>query len=385
MADLESLAKIKGNNKFSGVFVKDTSKGKSYYIAYRDENNKTIKRKLNIPNLTDNKALNELQKVKTEIREIKAGNESKVKLTRQKASTFKTLNEMADFYFEYHDFKTKEGSKGIYDLHFRDDEIGKKLFKLITLQDLKLWQKAMINKNIKIHNARNKTRKMSNKTINNVLAVGIAIIRYARKNEKYDGEILLDRLEKLKVDNVRLKTMTDEEIELLFNKLKEEAKTPLGTHKAYLYAILALTLGAREQTILNIKKSDIDFKNNIIHLDNFKSDRKYKLPLIEEVKILLEQERDDYIFINERTKKLYSKAPASVKRILDRFINVNRDDDGKIRIRDLRNVFATRLINQGESLSFISSLLDHKTTQITQRYAQMLETAGHEELKNSKA
>jgi len=59
-----------------------------------------------------------------------------------------------------------------------------------------------------------------------------------------------------------------------------------------------------------------------------------------------------------------------------------RDEEDRLAVRDLRNVFATRLINEGMNISHIQHLLNHKTPTMTMRYAQLLDTTGGDELKD---
>lgn len=379
-----SLSEKKKNTKYAGIYLKDVKGKTNYYISFRDENNKVKRKKLNINNLTDNKALQELNRVKEEIRKIKAGQFKDIKTERNKKQQFKSLEEMALYYFKMHQIEKKKIEINRYETHLKDEEFSKKIYALVDIDELKIWLKKMYKKKPgNIHNPASK-KTLSPKTINNVITLAITIIRYAIKNEKYSGEVLFDKLEKPKVDNIRLKMMTEDEIRNYLKVLKNRAESTDNRY-AYLYALLALTLGAREQTILNIKEEDIDFKTNIIKLYNYKTKTNYKGYIVskeiaEEIKLKL---FNGYLFYNFETEKQYIKAPSLVREILNQEINNYRDQDSKITVRDFRNVFATRLINQGVNLSYIQNLLNHKTMTMTSRYAQMLEDAGSEELRES--
>lgn len=380
-----SLAKFTGKDKYSGLLIKQTEKGPTYYMKYRDENNKVVKKAIKgIPNITHEKALKEFNRVKLEISNIKENKPIK----RERVSEFKTLKEMANFYFSTHDFRSKENEEQRFKKHCEEQEFNTKLFSLITFDELDEWvEKLRKTKPANVNDPKSK-KTLSAKSISNILTLCITIVKYAKQNRKYHGEILFDQVKKPKVDNVKLKQMSEDEIEFFFQKLSESDSKRKGTYTVgYLYGLLALSLGAREQTILNIKKDDIDYDKDIIHLYNFKTETKY-LGHIGNKKIAdtLKQisrcnNQSDYLFYNFQTKKPYRKAPVIVRQMLDKYINKDRDDDSIITVRDLRNVFATRLINKGMDLAFIQNLLSHKTPTMTTRYAQMLDTTGGDELK----
>lgn len=383
VGEIQSLAECIGKQKYSGLLIKRTVKGFTYYMKYRDENNKVVKKAIKgIDNITDEKAYKEFNRIKLEISNIK---ENKP-IQRKRISELTTLNEMADYYFNNHEFKSKVNEQQRFNKHCRKEEFNTKLFVLITFDEIDEWLKKLkLTKPANINNPKS-AKTLSPKSINNILTLCISIIKYAKQNRKYHGEVLFDQIKKPKVDNVRLKQMTESEIELFFSKLKEEdINSKSFIQLGHLYGLLALTLGAREQTILHIKKEDIDFENQIINLYNFKTETKYLGHIVnEEIEFILRDTikyNEGFLFHNILTGKVYKKAPAIVRNILDKYININKQEDSKITVRDLRNVFATRLINKGMSLSLIQNLLNHKTPTMTARYAQMMDTTGGEELK----
>lgn len=380
-----SLAKFTGKNKYTGLLIKETEKGSTYYMKYRDENNKVVKKAIKgIPNITHEKALKAFNKVKLEISDIK---ENKP-IQRKRVSELTTFNEMAQYYFETHEFKSKKNEMQRFSKHCQEEEFNTKLFALITFDELDEWVNKLKKKRPSNINDPKSKKILSAKSISNILTLCISIVKYSKQNRKYNGDILFDQIKKPKIDNVTLKQMTEEEIELFFEKLQEEDIKQKGSYTiGYLYGLLALTTGAREQTILNIKKEDINFNKKIIHLYNFKTDTKYLGHIVnQEIESIIERiisinKQSDYLFYNYQTQKIYKKAPLIVRKTLDNHINYNRDEDSIITVRDLRNVFATRLINKGMSLSHIQNLLSHKTPTMTTRYAQMLDTTGGDELK----
>jgi site-specific recombinase XerD len=232
------------------------------------------------------------------------------------------------------------------------------------------------------------TKTLSAKTIKNILNQATTVVKYALQNEIYKGENPFDFVIRPKVDNVRLKLMSEEEIETYLEALKPRSSSDFAAQNAYLFALLALTTGAREQTILNIKMEDIDFEQKIIHLYNFKTDTPYIGHIVsEEVELAIREtvkfnpKHCPYIFYNPRTDTKYSNYPKLARTLLESYVNKHRKESDKLSIKEFRNVFATRLINKGMNISHIQNLLNHKTPNMTSRYAQMLDKTGGDELK----
>lgn len=398
LGQVKSLSELTAKDKYSGLLLVRTKKGFTYYMKYRDYNNKTIKKAItDIPNITDEKAYKKLREVKQNIKDIKDGFTPIQK--KSKVDFYITLNSLANYYFENKETKSIKRDEYIYNLHCKEEEFAIKSIYLITRKELLEFQKKLKKKHPKkkyVHSTNmieDKTKYLSNKTVNDIMRLCSRVIKYAIENEEYIGDNLFITIEHLKVDNITLKQMTDEEIETLLLAIKNE-KPRREDHiynfkLAYLYALLAITTGARLQTILHIKVEDIDFKEKVIELNNFKTEKVYFGHIVnDEVESALKDIIDnhcsnpsDYIFRNQRTGKKYHRYPLLVKEKLDSIINKDKNEKNKITIRDLRNVFATRLINKGMNLSYIQNLLDHTTPNMTLRYARMLDKTGGKELK----
>lgn len=393
---MTSLAKLTGNEKYSGLLVKENKDGSlTYYMKYRDYHNKVIKKAIrNIPNITHNKALKEFNRVKQEIYEIKNG----LSISKDQKINLITLNEMADFYFENHVFKKVHQETKRYNFHVRDEEFSSKPLMLVTPKDLYAFKNKMLNKHpVKwIYGERiayDETKKLQPATVSNILVLCNTIIKYAIQNERYKGDNPFKYMKRIKFDNVSLKQMEEEEIEEYLDALKNaKYKYNRSDYRhslelGYIFALLALTTGARKRTILQIKVEDISFADKTISLYNYKTDTPYFGHIVsDEVENTLKEycknkKPEDYIFYNYKTQKVYDGYPIIVKRKLDEIINNSREPKDRLAVRDFRNVFATRLINKGMNLSHIQNLLNHKTPNMTSRYAQLLDKTGGEELK----
>lgn len=403
----KSLADFEGDS-YKGILIKKNKSGYSYYIKYRDETQKVRRELVEMDNLTIGKIKKLLADKKSSVRQIKTAiskGESYTPLKRK--SNLNTLNEMADFYFDTHISKTIDKERGRYNFHIVEEEFAKKQLLLITMDELNEFRTKLENK--KPHNvircelagriSRFKDNKLSPKSVSSIIALCKTIVRYAIKKGKYNGVNTLDHWEKPTVDNVRLKMMTDKEIETYLESLQEvDIRYPRDRKEfeerpyriSYLFALLALTTGARRQTILHIKIKDIDFERKTINLYNRKSERPYIGHIVNDkvadvIKEIIENNGypdREYLFCVKGTRTRYANYPNPVKHQLDLVINKNRDKDNLLTVRDLRNVFATTLIHKGVNISFIQNLLSHKTPTMTARYAQMMSEAGGDEVKD---
>jgi len=391
-----SLATLTGNNKYTGLLVKETTKGTlTYYMKYRDYNNKVVKKAIrNIPNISHAKALKEFNRVKDEIYKMKEG----LSLKENKKINFSTLNEMADYYFTNHEFKGKDLERKRFDFHITDEEFASKPLMLVKTKDLNEFKNKMLAKNPVAHfNSTtkvctyDKTKTLQPATVHNSLILCSTIIKYSIMNERYKGENPFNYVKRVKFDNVTLKQMTEEEIEKYLQSLKDATHYRYDYRYSYklgyVFALLALTTGARKRTILQIKVENINLQKRTLSLYNFKTETPYIGHIVSDEiaevlkEVCKDKESNDYIFYNLKFKKVYDGYPFIVKQKLDEVVNSRREEGEKLAVRDFRNVFATRLINKGMNLSHIQNLLNHKTPNMTMRYAQMLDTTGGDELK----
>jgi len=152
---------------------------------------------------------------------------------------------------------------------------------------------------------------------------------------------------------------------------------------------LAIITSARAKTILSIKKKDIDIKNNIIRLSNFKSNKEYVIGLNQKTidwldkKILSKIDLNDYIIqpTNKRDRKEkqqpLSEIPEKVYEIMDNLFNEgldkqnNNDRDYVVNFHTLRRSVATNLALNGTNIYDIMILLNHSSIKQTQDYLNL--------------
>jgi len=138
--------------------------------------------------------------------------------------------------------------------------------------------------------------------------------------------------------------------------------------------------GLRLSELLNLKRNDIDFDNNLILVRQGKGAKDRMTLLSPSLKDDLlkyysnHEFKTNYVFEGRNGK--YSKK--SVQKILERLGNKIRT---KIHPHMLRHSFATHLLEQGTDLRYIQKLLGHSSSTTTEIYTHV---ANHQ-LKNIKS
>ena len=155
---------------------------------------------------------------------------------------------------------------------------------------------------------------------------------------------------------------------------KEEIKKMIDATSNIKHKLILKVLygcGLRVSELVNLKKEEINFKENLIHikLAKGKRDRFVKIPesVKEELENYCKLDKDKILFPSNRGGKLTT---ATIQAIVE---NAGR----KARIKKevyphlLRHSFATHLLEQGTDLRIIQKLLGHANIKTTQIYTQI--------------
>ncbi|OYT36577.1 hypothetical protein B6U91_00830, partial [Candidatus Pacearchaeota archaeon ex4484_71] len=129
--------------------------------------------------------------------------------------------------------------------------------------------------------------------------------------------------------------------------------------------------GLRVSEIVNLKKGDLNFEENLIHvrLAKGKKDRFVKIPfsIKEELENYSKLNEDNFLFPSNRGGKLTKD---TIQKIIK---NSSRKAGIKKRVYPhlLRHSFATHLLESGTDLRVIQKLLGHSDIKTTQIYTQI--------------
>ena len=157
---------------------------------------------------------------------------------------------------------------------------------------------------------------------------------------------------------------------LTIEELKKLIKSVINPKHKLIIKLLYGT-GLRVSEIINLKKQDINFDENLIKIDLGKGskDRFVKLPesVIEELNNFSKMGNSKYLFESQRGGKLTAK---TIQLILS---NSAKKAGIKKRVYPhlLRHSFATHLLEQGTDLRIIQKLLGHSSIKTTQIYTQI--------------
>lgn len=356
------MSRIKTN--LTGVYYRESitngKADKTYYITYKNENNKAIELKIGkysegIREAYCNQKRNEI------ITKQRNGEEPPIFANKKKKEILQ-IDKLALDYFSQNDVSRSILSE--YKTHtlpfFKDYDL-----ECVTKKDI-----IDFTKHLKDKTSIRTKRPLSSKTINNVLNGLKTIVKYSLKNDSLKNDFT-KYINLFDIDNARERFLTKDEIQTLFNESKDDDIT-------YLFFKLALNTGARLATILNIHKKDIDFTHNFLTLKDFKNDTTYKAFITDELRNLLENKTKD-LTLND---KIFATSPDyRARKILDNLFNdgIEVDDrKNKVVIHTLRHTFASHLAIAGTPIFTIQKLMNHKDIKMTLRYAKLSPDSGRE-------
>jgi len=358
----------------------------TYYHSFRDKTDNKVKRKkLFTTDTADAKAL---KKAILTINDI-------IESDEQKANTI-TLNALSKRYFE------SRRKKMIGELRRKYNNISEEdFFKLKNVKNKLTGLRSEVNrynKNISISEIANQDIEMlkrqdfkafldndlnlkglSEKTVYNMVSLCKTIINYGIRNEIID---IANPLANFTVKNPKRKRIRYLNIEELEKLLKECQKHE--NPNVYMSVYLGVLTGARARSVLNIKKKDIDFGNNRIKLDNFKSNKIYTVAITQKASKWLQKQSinlnaDDYLIYNRKgkTQQPFTYIPKGVYKIMDELFNQNIDKknneerDNVVNFHTIRRSIATNMALDGVDIFKIMTFLNHGSTKQTHDYLNL--------------
>jgi len=129
--------------------------------------------------------------------------------------------------------------------------------------------------------------------------------------------------------------------------------------------VTALHTGMRKGEILNLKWSNVDFKNGVITVEKTKNDEIRKIPMNQRLTETLQGakkvSKGDYVF--SENGKPYLDVKTGWWTALE-----NAKIEG-FRFHDLRHTFGSRLGMKGVDIRSIQELMGHKDIKMTLRYS----------------
>jgi integrase len=270
--------------------------------------------------------------------------------------------------------KTEEGNhskaiEGMYNTHILEKFGDVDIFS-ITTDKIVTFKKSLMDKGL------------ANSTIKgNITFIG-TLFNVAIDEKLYDkvSPTKSKRLKFKKLDNKRLRWLTVEEI----NKLYETINEHKDDEVLRLFTKLSLHTGGRLETILNIKRKDIDLTNKTVTLYDFKRKCTYTGFISDELNsYLMEHTKgfspNTFVVGGKDTKYASRTMSRKMKGILDELFNEGLDSrDSKHRAvqHTLRHTFASHLAINSVPIFTIMGLMNHANIEMTMRYAKLAPDSG---------
>ena len=359
------------SKKFKGVYYRLLEdKSKTFFITYKDPISNEP-RKLTIGNSKQEYNEAYAHNKRTEIlSKLRFGDDPNIPILKSK-QTQTTLDDLANNYFtdllSQRDNKSTNSAKAKYFGHI-SPTLGTVPYSQLSKDHAKKLQKALIGKDY------------ANQTINGIIELLSRVVNYNIKNDLVTGSNPLYGFKKLKVSNGRLRYLDKEEIKILLAQTKKD-KT------LHLYTLLALSTGARLNSVLTIQKKDISLKNSTIKIKDHKNNDTYQAFIFGECKALLEEtmknlDHNDYVISYDGGKITDDKRiQRRLKPIFDTSFNQDldlKDSENRVVQHTLRHTFASLLAIKGEPIFLIMKLMNHKDINMTMRYAKLAPENGRE-------
>ena len=164
-----------------------------------------------------------------------------------------------------------------------------------------------------------------------------------------------------KENNARVRFLEKEEMRRLIDNCKEPLRS---------IVTIALNTGMRRGEIFGLRWRDLDFKREIIYLEQTKNGERRQIPMNSIA-------RNALIKVNKNSDSQYVFCTPDGKVLLPSFIRKSflkaMDKSGILgfRFHDLRHTFAAQLAMNGVDLNTIRELLGHKSLAMTLRYAHL--------------
>jgi len=208
------------------------------------------------------------------------------------------------------------------------------------------------------------------RSIRYALAVIRQVFNYAKYCRAFSGDNPISNVKMPQEDNRRLRFLTHEEAEQLFDALKNKSQ------QLYEMSLVSLHSGARAEEIMSLKWSDLNFERMTMTLwdtKNTKTRMGYMTKEIKEVLLHKQKNRATELVFPGKGDVQSKQVSASFTRTVDALgFNINISDRRmKVVFHTLRHTYASWLVQNGESLYTVKELMGHSTLAMTERYAHL--------------
>jgi integrase len=207
------------------------------------------------------------------------------------------------------------------------------------------------------------------RSIQYALAVVRQVINHAIRNEIYSGDNAACKVSRPKVENKRLRFLTNEEADQLLENLIKRSQ------QLHDMALLSLHCGPRAGEIFDLTWGCVDLdRRTVIFLDTKGKNR--TVYMTKKVKQMIETKNPgkptDLVFTNRKGTKIKEVSNAFGRAVKELGFNDDIEDPRlKVYFHTLRHTYASWMVQNGESLYTVKELLGHSTLAMTERYSHL--------------
>jgi integrase len=356
------------NSKKYGSTIQNYTKKNgdiSYYITYKDENNRLKRVKVG----EKSKGITEaycFQKRNELLSKIRLGEDIPLKSSRKNQYTFEKAFE---HYLEWAKENKKTWKHNDYQVYYKHlaPYLAKKALTLLKPKDFEDLKQIKLKEGYKP------------KTVLNILGTARHIINYSIKHEyikNYSNPISNGKVRLPKIDNAKVGFLSQEQAEELLDLLQARQFPTL-----YRLTVLLLHTGARFSEVASLNWSDINFRNRLIYFKPTKDGNPRHIYITDkalEVLNELKQEKKSNLIIPSTTNEQIGQMPRQWQMIVDEMIEDNKKAEKyKITPHSLRHTHASWLAISGMGIMQIKEQLGHRKLDMTMRYSHLIPDERH--------
>jgi len=216
-----------------------------------------------------------------------------------------------------------------------------------------------------------KVKGVSVSSVNTYLSLGKGAFKVLQ-DERVTNNIFAG-ISKLKEDEKQIEVLTIDEIKHFFKSLDKSIFTEF---RCYVCCHMMLDSFGRVDEILNVKKTDIDFKRKCVSFTQTKNRRVRTIPLTNKTLKLIEELIDEteefdteYLFTNVFGRRL---TPDAFRKHLKECVE-RSGIKKRVHPHLFRHTASQLFLSQNGSLRVLQSILDHSDSATTARYAHLLD------------
>lgn len=214
--------------------------------------------------------------------------------------------------------------------------------------------------------------KQSPRSAEYALAIVRQVFNVAKKHKVFRGENPVADVTPVKVDNGRMRFLTNDEATALLEALKNRSPDVYGM------TLLSLHAGLRFGEIAALTLADVDLDKKVLTIRDAKAGSRYAFLTTQAADMLRERLHgtpSDYVFPGRKGKKIDRISMTFFRTVDDLKLNQGIADPRlQVCFHTCRHSYASWLIEEGADLYTVQRLLGHKTNVMTQRYAHLSES-----------